>query len=97
MSRVVDLGPDLVPDSWVFGSYLLHSLPPQVPDESPALCDNQRVSETRSGGSRVSQIEWGCQPIIWPAFSRNCMKMKEIGPGEGAACVPHTPDPWTCQ
>ena len=95
VSRVVDLSPDLVPQLRVFGSYLLHSLPPQVPDISAALCDNQRVSETRSGGSRVSQIGWGCQPIIWPAFSRNCMKIKEIGPGRGrhASLTPLTLGP----
>ena len=38
-----------------------------------------------SGGSRISQSEGaklkvGCQPIIWPKFVENCMKMKEIGP-----------------
>ena len=26
----------------------------------------------------------GCQPIIWPNFSQNCMTMKEIGPKRGS-------------
>ena len=25
----------------------------------------------------------GCQPIIWPKFAENCMKMKKIGPRGG--------------
>ena len=25
----------------------------------------------------------GCQPIIWPDFAENCMKMKKIGPRVG--------------
>ena len=43
-----------------------------------------------SGGSRISQKEGanlkvGSQPIIWPKFAENCMKMKEIGPERGGA------------
>ena len=35
------------------------------------------------GGSRISRtggVKVGRHPIIWPDFSENCMKMKEIGP-----------------
>ena len=46
VSWVVDLSPDLVPEPRIFGPYLLYSLPPQVPDISAALWDDQRVSQT---------------------------------------------------
>ena len=42
-----------------------------------------------SNGSRISQKErkpkrgGGCQPITWPNFPRNSMKMMKIGPGAG--------------
>ena len=32
----------------------------------------------------------GCQPIIWPIFPKNCMKMKKFG-ARGGACIPCTP------
>ena len=34
---------------------------------------------------RIHDFPGGRQPIIWPKFAENCMKMKTIGPkGEGA-------------
>ena len=31
----------------------------------------------------VANPKEGCQPIIWPTFAENCMKMKKIGPRGG--------------
>ena len=51
-----------------------------------------------SGGSRISRGPptrrgWGGQPIIWPKFVENCMKMKKTVPRGGVHpnfyCVDH--------
>ena len=56
-------------------------------------CDQSRVyghvnfNSTRWCGTdpgfpqRGHQPKRGRQPIIWPNFAKNCMKMKKIGPG----------------
>ena len=33
----------------------------------------------------------GFQPIIWPIFPKNCMKMKTFWARDGGARVPHAP------
>ena len=43
----------------------------------------QRIQDfpTRKGGANLKQgfqPKGGCQPIIWPKFAKNCMKMKKI-------------------
>ena len=35
-------------------------------------------------------LKGGCQPIIWPIFPKNCMKMKKFWARRGAR-FPHTP------
>ena len=49
------------------------------------LCTKQsilygdRIIKPSSGGSRISRGRG--EPIMWPNFPENCMKMKKIGPG----------------
>ena len=61
----------------------------------PPLGFKARVGSLISGGSRISprrgrQLSRGRQHTILPNFPKNCMKLKEFGPG-GSGCVPRTP------
>ena len=53
------------------------------------LPTNPDLQEVCSGGSRISQRR-GRQPIIWPIFAKNCMKMKKFW-ARGGACPSRPP------
>ena len=74
--------------------------------KTPELPEPGNMPQTRSG-SRISQRGYqaqrrGYQPIIWPKFPENCMKMQKnrAGMGVGASnillYISATVDPWLC-
>ena len=54
-----------------------------------SVCNGTFKTFSCSDGSGISQggtnPKGGRQPIIWPKFPENCMKMKKIGPSKGGA------------
>ena len=54
---------------------------------------NISVADPRQRGIQdFPKVE--CQPIIWPEFDKNCMKMKKIGPRD-RTCIPNF-TMWNC-
>ena len=68
--------------------------PPCVePSQIGSFTENTEIRATQvlvlsdnSGGSRISQTGEGSQPIIWPNFHENCIKMGTIKPKGWSIC-----------